>query len=102
MDDCCANKSCELERLAQRADQRRVLRIVLVINAVMFLVELAAGIVAASTALIADSVDMFGDAFVYALSLYALDRGSRWRTGAALAKGVIIVRSASECSSRWG
>ena len=90
MDDCCSNKSCEIEQLAHRTEQRRVLRIVLVINAVMFFVELVAGIAASSTALLADSVDMFGDAAVYALSLYALERGLRWRAGAALAKGVLI------------
>ena len=39
----------------------------------------------------ADSVDMFGDAVVYALSLYALSRGPRWEAGAALAKGGIIL-----------
>src|SRR3546814_16672952 len=39
----------------------------------------------------ADSVDMFGDAVVYALSLYALHRGARWEAGAALAKGGIIL-----------
>src|SRR3546814_21143050 len=39
----------------------------------------------------ADSVDMFGDAVVYALSPYALHRGARWEAGAALAKGGIIL-----------
>jgi len=39
----------------------------------------------------ADSVDMLGDALVYALSLYVIDRGLRWRAGAAVAKGVIIL-----------
>src|SRR3546814_19337275 len=39
----------------------------------------------------ADSVDMFGDAVVYALSLYALHRGARWEAGAALAKGGLIL-----------
>ena len=44
------------------ARQRRVLRIVLCINAAMFLVEFGAGLLADSTALLADSVDMLGDA----------------------------------------
>ncbi len=39
----------------------------------------------------ADSVDMAGDAFVYGLSIYALSRSDRWKGGAALAKGVIIL-----------
>jgi Co/Zn/Cd efflux system component len=91
VDDCCAHKSCELEQLARRTEQRRVLLWVLAINAIMFFVELAAGMVAKSTALLADSVDMFGDASVYALSLYALERGLRWRAGAALVKGALIL-----------
>lgn len=63
---------------------------VLVINAGMFVVELAAGILAGSAALVGDSVDMLGDASVYQLSLYALDRSLRWRAGAALAKSGIV------------
>src|SRR3546814_20974514 len=57
----------------------------------MFVVEFGGGVVARSSALIADSVDMFGDAAVYALSLYALHRGARWAAGAALATGGIIL-----------
>lgn len=91
MADCCDSKANELETLARKADQRRVLIVVLVINAVMFLGELAVGLIAGSAALIADSADMFGDAFVYALSLYALDRTERWKAGAALAKGLFIL-----------
>jgi len=34
---------------------------------------------------------MFGDAMVYGLSLYALNRSERWRDGAAVAKGVFIL-----------
>ncbi|MEX2373294.1 MAG: cation transporter [Dehalococcoidia bacterium] len=68
-----------------------MLIVVLAINAVMFLIEAWAGIAARSVALIADSVDMFGDATVYGLSLYALGRSLRWRAGAALAKGGIVL-----------
>lgn len=91
MDDCCSRKSDTLATLAAKAGQRRVLTIVMAINAVMFVVEFGAGLVAASSALMADSVDMLGDALVYALSLYALSRGGRWQAGAALAKGGIIL-----------
>lgn len=90
MDDCCSKKGETLSRLAQ-GDQRRVLVIVMIINIVMFFAEFGAGVVAQSTALMADSVDMLGDAFVYALSLYALARGARWEAGAALAKGLVIL-----------
>jgi cation diffusion facilitator family transporter len=91
MDDCCSVKSHEIDQLARRGDQRRVLRLVLAINGTMFVAEFAAGLIAGSAALIADSVDMLGDALVYVLSLFALDRSGRWRAGAALAKGITIL-----------
>jgi Co/Zn/Cd efflux system component len=90
LDDCCSRKGDELSNVAH-GTQRRVLVIVMVVNAVMFVAECSAGVVAHSSALIADSVDMLGDAIVYALSLYALARGPRWEAGAALAKGFIIL-----------
>lgn len=89
-DDCCSAKEGEIAALGAFADIRRVLQIVLVINLMMFFAEFTAGVVARSTALMADSVDMLGDALVYMLSLYALERGMRWRAGAALFKGGII------------
>src|SRR3546814_16635348 len=57
----------------------------------MFVIEFTAGLIAGSAALMADSADMFGDASVYALSLYALDRSARWKAGAAMAKGIFIL-----------
>lgn len=90
-DHCCSSKGSELEELARQADQRRVLIIVLVINAVMFFVEFGAGVVAGSTALMADATDMLGDALVYGVSLFALSRGDRWKAGAAAFKGVLIL-----------
>lgn len=90
VDDCCATKEREIAALGAHADIRRVLIVVLAINLVMFIAEFSAGIFARSTSLIADSVDMLGDALVYVLSLYALNRGLRWRAGAAVAKGVAI------------
>ena len=91
MDDCCSNKSAALERLVLQGDQRRVLQAVLAINAVMFFVEFGAGLVAGSASLMADSVDMLGDALVYVVSLYALSRSDRWKAGAAFAKGGFIL-----------
>jgi cation diffusion facilitator family transporter len=70
-----------------RDRHRRVLWVVLVINAVMFLVEGGAGVMAHSTALLADALDMLGDALVYGFSLFVLARSARWQAGAALAKG---------------
>lgn len=88
MSDCCETKAEELAALQQR--QSRVLVIVLVVNAAMFVVEFGAGLLANSTALQADSLDMLGDSLVYGLSLYALDRGLLWRARAALAKGFVM------------
>ena len=89
--DCCSAKSATLETLARQADQRRVLVIVLAINAVMFVLEFGAGVIAGSAALMADASDMLGDALVYAVSLYALARSDRWKAGAAMLKGVVIL-----------
>lgn len=89
--DCCSKKGDTLALLAEKRDQRRVLIIVMIINLAMFVAEFGGGVVARSSALMADSVDMLGDAIVYALSLYALHRGARWEAGAAIVKGAIIL-----------
>ncbi len=88
MGDCCTDKSCEIEALRNR--QGSVLKTVLAINAAMFLFEGGAGILAHSTALLADSLDMLGDSLVYGFSLYVLGRGERWQSISALLKGLIM------------
>lgn len=90
-DECCSTKGKELEQLAAQGDQRHVLTIVLAINVMMFILEFGAGVVAGSTALMADATDMLGDALVYGVSLYALARSDRWKAGAAMFKGLIIL-----------
>jgi Co/Zn/Cd efflux system component len=70
---------------------RRVLSVIIALNAVMFVVELASGHFARSVALQADSLDFAGDAATYGLTLYAIGRGPRFRAGAALIKGVSMV-----------
>lgn len=89
MAGCCQDKASEVAAL--REGHGRVLRIVLGLNAVMFLVEGYAGLVAQSTALLADALDMFGDALVYGFSLFVLNRSARWQAGAALAKGAFML-----------
>ncbi|HEY1015751.1 MAG TPA: cation transporter [Herpetosiphonaceae bacterium] len=56
------------------ASQRRLLMIVLLINASLFVVEVVMGLIANSMGLVADSLDMLADALVYGLSLYAVGR----------------------------
>ncbi len=89
MATCCEDKGCEVAAL--RESHSRVLWVVLVINALMFLIEGAAGILAHSTSLLADALDMLGDALVYGFSLYVIARSARWQAGAALAKGVFML-----------
>jgi Co/Zn/Cd efflux system component len=77
-----------LERLHSR--HLGVLKIVLAINLVMFVVGIVSGIIARSTALSADSLDMLGDATVYAFSIYAIHKGDLWKIKAARLKGFIM------------
>jgi Co/Zn/Cd efflux system component len=56
----------------------------------MFVVEFVAAPAGHSTTLLADSVDMLGDAIVYGFSLYVLGRESAWQARAALLKGGIM------------
>lgn len=88
MKSCCEAKSTELDQL--RTKQKKVLLIVLVINASMFFVEFTFGVLSKSTALLADSLDMLGDATVYAFSLYVINRSMKWKASAALLKGIIM------------
>ncbi len=91
MSSCCGN-DCSLDRLRER--QRGTLRAVLAINAVMFLVIVAAALYGKSTALLADSLDNFGDALTYALSLYAVSQGMATKARVALFKGGLILLAA--------
>jgi len=67
---------------ADRAEAR-TLRLLLAINGAMFVVELVLGWLAESAGLLADSLDMFADAAVYGLALYAVGRAARLKTRAA-------------------
>ena len=69
---------------------RRVLWIVLALNAIMFLVEVGAGIAAGSASLQADALDFLGDTANYAISLAVVGLALRYRAGAALAKGTTM------------
>lgn len=88
MADCCTGKGCELEGLRRR--QASTLRLVLSINAAMFVVEFATGFVAGSVSLVSDSLDMLGDALMYGFSLYAVARGARTKALSALSKGLVM------------
>ncbi|MCU6501838.1 cation transporter [Rugamonas sp. A1-17] len=68
---------------AANASDARVLRLLLAVNSIMFMVEFIWGWIAQSTGLVADSLDMFADAAVYALSLYAVSRDASMKVRAA-------------------
>jgi len=89
MKHCCEDKAEALRALRHR--QRRMLIIVLSINSGMFFIEAGAGLVSRSSALLADSLDMFGDAVVYGVTLYALDRGTGWHARSSILKGFIML-----------
>ena len=56
----------------------------------MFLVEVASGLKAGSVSLLADSLDFFGDAANYAVSLFVLGMALSIRAKAALVKGATL------------
>ena len=72
------------------AQARRVLWVVLALNAAMFVIELGAGLGAGSVSLQADAVDFLGDSASYAISLFVLGRAPRWRTASAGLKGIAM------------
>ena len=88
MADCCNNKSCEIEALRNR--QGTILKIVLAINAVMFLIELTAGLIAGSVSLLADSLDMLGDTLIYGFSIYVIAGTPKMKAHVALLKGGVM------------
>ncbi len=70
---------------------RRVLWIALVLNALMFVVEISAGFRSGSVSLLADAIDFFGDAANYAVSLAVLTMALAWRARAAFVKGLCML-----------
>ncbi len=92
MSGCC-DGNCSLDPRQNR--QRKTLYVVLSINAFMFVVIASAAFYAQSAALLADSLDNFGDALTYGLSLYAVSRGLATKARVALFKGVLIFLAAS-------
>lgn len=86
------SEPCEGAELVQKQsagdeEEARTLRWLLVINLVMFVVEIVAGIWAQSAGLIADSLDMLADASVYALALFAVGRAASLKLTAARTMG---------------
>ena len=89
-DCCCAPPPLNPDPHRGNVAYRRVLWAVLAINAVMFLIEIAAGFAAGSASLQADALDFLGDSANYAISLLVVGMALRYRASAALAKGATM------------
>lgn len=83
MKDCC-----ELEIRNKKIF--KILWVVLFINLIVFFGQFIAAIIANSSSLLADSIDMMGDVLAYAISIYAFNKGVKWQARASLFKGFII------------
>jgi Co/Zn/Cd efflux system component len=83
---CCEDRHDEDPQRGNPA-YRRVLWGILAINALMFAVEVGAGVAAGSASLQADALDFLGDAGNYAISLFVVGMALRYRAIAAFAKG---------------
>ncbi len=86
MSNCCS----EIEEELAKGSKRRILWVVLVINLIMFFVEGISGWLAQSNALMADALDMLGDAAIYGFSLFVIQHDPVWRTRAGILKGLIM------------
>lgn len=70
---------------------RKALWLALVINLVMFIVEIISGLRSGSVSLLADAIDFAGDAANYGITLMVLSMGLLWRSRAAMLKGVSML-----------
>lgn len=84
---CCPPKEPDQDNLNQ-GRYRKILWIALIVNITMFVVEIASGVRASSVSLLADSLDFFGDAANYGISLWVLGMGLVARAKASLFKAV--------------
>lgn len=85
---CCGT---EKDFTGLSEDYKRRLKLVILINALMFLIEVSAGHYAGSQSLFADSLDFLADAATYTLSLWAIHKSAQTRANAALAKGFSLL-----------
>jgi len=86
---CCSNASCSAPPPVDPR-YRTALWVALVLNAVMFAVELGGSWTSGSVSLLADAIDFFGDAGNYAISLAVLGMAAATRTKAALFKAACM------------
>jgi cation diffusion facilitator family transporter len=86
MPDC----GCEAPEV-RTAEERRILRIALVLNAAMAVIGGLAGWIGQSTGLLADALDMLADAAAYSIALLAIGRTALFKSRAATLSGTILL-----------
>lgn len=89
MSGCNCGTACETR--PTNPAYRRALWVALVLNALMFGVELSASFAAESVSLLADAIDFLGDAGNYAVALFVLGLAPIWRSRTALWKGWLMI-----------
>ena len=103
----CSDEVVKAAAMAKAIDtqETQILKWLLAINGFMFLVEIVAGWIAQSTGLIADSLDMFADAAVYSLALYAVGHNVKKKLRAAHISGwlqmILALGALSEVARRF-
>lgn len=98
-DDCCQNP-IDTTRLQSR--QRRVLALVMAINALTFAGMLFASLRSGSSSLLSGTLDNLGDALTYALSLAVVTASHSTKARVALFKGVLILAAAVAVAGQIG
>ena len=88
MSDSCSHIEENLASL--HGTKLKTLWIVLTLNLFMFFIEGISGWLAQSNALMADSLDMLGDAAIYGFSLFVIQLAPIWRTRSAILKASIM------------
>jgi len=86
----CTDCSVTTKDQSQNPVFRKVLWIALLVNLLMFFVEIIASHIGDSMSLQADALDFFGDAANYAISLFVLGMALHMRARASVVKGVTM------------
>lgn len=88
MSGCC-DSECEIQ--ADSSAQKKTLWLVLLINFFMFFVLIIGSLLGKTVSLFADSFDNLGDAITYAVSIWAVGKGTLQKARVSLFKGILII-----------
>lgn len=89
--DNSTDSCCVVQLEGDGGGLKKVLYIVLFINLAMFFTESINGLLAHSNALLADSLNMLGDVFVYGISIVLLSQRPSVRAKGSMIKGIIML-----------